>query len=82
MHDIVDRKLFRVGHVALEVQGYNGHLLLVWGGYMVSKIKPSLVCHTLLLFSFLQQNPNQETFDQEYHDPSEILLYDPMVARW
>ncbi|XP_059350444.1 kelch domain-containing protein 2-like [Daphnia carinata] len=62
MYDTVDRKLLRVGHIALEVQRYNGHVLLVWGGYT--------------------QNPNRETFYQEYHDPSEILLYDPMVARW
>lgn len=38
MYDIVDRKLLRVGHVALEVQGYNGQVLLVWGGYTVSNL--------------------------------------------
>jgi hypothetical protein len=38
MYDGVDRKLLRVGHVALEVQGFNGQLLLVWGGYMVNQL--------------------------------------------
>lgn len=38
MYDGVDHKLLRVGHVALEVQRFNGQLLLVWGGYMVNKV--------------------------------------------
>ncbi|XP_046648051.1 kelch domain-containing protein 2-like isoform X2 [Daphnia pulicaria] len=62
MYDGVDHKLLRVGHVALEVQRFNGQLLLVWGGYM--------------------QNPTENTVEQKYHDPSEILLFDPVIAKW
>lgn len=76
----MDTRLKRVGHIALQI--YEQQILLIWGGYTVRTYSiPIRISIILKLFDHHppQQNENREV---EYHDPQEVLLYDPLISAW